>query len=160
MELVLTRDGNVASTRVGNLWLMATGSRPIQDETWRQYLEHSAASVVARGPFHGVLTWAPKHGPSTSQRRMLTGEFAEAIRLDAQRRVAVVSESAFARGTMTAINWLAKKNLAAFAPREIDLAFDWLEEDIEFDRVEAQDGLQQIIRAVDVPERKSGSSRG
>ena len=153
----ITRDGNVASVRVGNLWLVASGWRPIADDAWREYLEASAASVRADGPFDGVLFWAPLHGPSARQRKMLTHEFAEAVRLDAQRRVALISESALVRGTITAINWFARKNFVAFSPNDVRRAFEWLAADIAFDETQAQRSLDEIVMAVRGSERKKGA---
>jgi hypothetical protein len=144
----VTVDGNMASARVDKLWLAASGGHPITDETWREYLGHSAASVRSQGPFHGVLFWAPKYGPSGPQRKMLTDDFAEAVRLDLQRCVVVISTSALARGTMTAINWFTRSRLAAFAPEEASRALDWLAKDIEFDRTQGQRALDEIVRAV------------
>jgi hypothetical protein len=147
----ITRDGNMASVRTGKLWLAATGRRPIDDDTWRQYLGQAAASVKSEGPFYGVLFWTPKHGPSASQRRMLTHEFAEAIALDAQRRVALISNSALVRGTITAIAWFTRDDVVTFSPNEAKRALDWLAEDITFDRAQAQHALAEIIGAVQGP---------
>jgi hypothetical protein len=154
----VTDDRNMACSRVGNLWVVAAGSRRIEDATWRQYLGYSAATVTSSGPFHGILFWSLKQGPSTRQRKMLTAEFAQAVRLDDQRRVALISESALVRGTITAINWLARKKMAAFAEREIARALDWLAEDVAFDRAQAQSALDQAIGAVQGLLRKNGTS--
>src|SRR5882762_647183 len=129
----IVSDGNIASARVGSLWIAGTGDRPIEDAIWREYLEHAAASVRDVGPFTGVLLWAPTFGPSTHQRRMLTDEYGKAVRVDAQRRVALISESAFVRGTITAINWLLRKNVLAFAPPNVGKALQWLAEEVAFD---------------------------
>ena len=157
-DMNITLDGNMASARVGSLWLAATGNRPIEDATWREYLEQAAASVRQVGPFTGILLWAPTFGPSTHQRRMLTDEFGEAVRVDAQRRVALISESAFVRGTMTAINWLLQKNILAFAPPNIERALEWLAEEIAFDPVEARATLDGIVAAVRTVLRKQATS--
>ena len=151
----ITRDGNIASARTGKLWLAATGLHAIDDDPWREYLGQAAASVKSEGPFHGVLFWTPKHGPSTSQRRMLTHEFAKAIALDAQRRVALISDSALVRGTITAIAWFTRSDVATFAPNEAKRALDWLAEDVAFDRTQAQHALDEIIGAVQVPLRQT-----
>jgi hypothetical protein len=154
----VTRNGNMASARVGKLWLAATGLHAIDDDTWRQYLGQAAASVKSEGPFHGVLLWTPKHGPSASQRWMLTHEFAQAIALDAQRRVALISSSALVRGTITAIAWFTRNDVVTFAPNEAERALDWLAEDIMFDRMQARYALEEIIGAVQVPLRKTQAS--
>src|SRR5690349_7764752 len=120
----VTSDGNMVSERAGSLWLAGAGGRPITDATWREYLDHAARSVARDGPFHGILLWTPTRGPSASQRRMLTEEYAQAVRLDAQGRVALVSSSSLVRGTITAINWFTRKSLVAFAPKDSRHAFD------------------------------------
>ncbi len=154
----ITRDGNMASVRVGSLWLAAAGERPIDDRTWREYLDHAAASVQSLGPFTGVLLWAPSYGPSTYQRRMLTDEYGKAVRLDAQRRVALISDSAFVRGTMVAINWFTRQNVLAFAPARVEVAFEWLAEEVVFDVVQSRAALRDIVGAVRSEVRKSASS--
>jgi hypothetical protein len=159
LELAVLGDRNVACVRVGSLWIIATGSDPIADEAWRSYLQHMAASVAKHGPLHGILTWAPKHGPSTTQRKMLTGEFADAVQLSARRRMAVVSDSTVVRGTLIAINWVAGKKLLSFALQEVDLAFDWLAEDAEFDRAVAERALPQAAAALEPPHEKAGARR-
>src|SRR5258708_3520252 len=146
--MVVTSDGNMASARVGKLWLASSGRRPITDATWREYLGHAADSVTRLGPYHGVLFWAPKSGPSASQRRMLTDDYAQAVRLDAQRRIVLISDSAIVRGTITAIDWFTRKNFLAFAPKNVQQAIGWLAEDIEFDRKEAELALGKILEAV------------
>jgi len=154
----ITRDGNLASERIGKLWLAASGRRAIADETWREYLDHAANSVTRDGPYHGVLFYAPKHGPSASHRKMLTHEYARAVRLDLQRRVALISDSAIVRGAITAINWFTRTNLVAFPPREARHALDWLAEDIAFDRSQAEHALDHIISVVQGETRKSGTA--
>jgi hypothetical protein len=156
----VTDDRNMACARVGNLWVVAAGSLPIEDDAWRQHLRYSAGTVAARGPFHGILFWSLKKGPSTRQRKMLTDEFAQAVRLDLQRRLALISDSALVRGTITAINWLARKKTAAFAPGEVARALDWLAEDVAFDRARAESALEQTIGAVQGLARKNGTSHG
>jgi hypothetical protein len=146
--MVVTSDGNMASARIGKLWVACSGRRPITDATWREYLRHAAESVKNHGPYHGVLFWAPKSGPSAAQRRMLTDEYAKAVRLDAQRRIVLISDSAIVRGTITAIDWFTRKNFLAFAPKNVHQAIAWLAEDIQFDRKEAELALEKVICAV------------
>jgi hypothetical protein len=88
---------------------------------------------------------------------MLTDDFAEAVRLDLQRCVVIISASALARGTMTAINWFTRSRLAAFAPAEASRGLDWLAKDIEFDRTEGQRALDEIVQAV---QGRDGSGTG
>jgi len=154
----VTRDGNVASERVGYLRLVVAGTRAIGDETWREHLGHSAADTTSHQPAHGVLFWSPTQGPSARQRKMLTEEFADGIRLDAQRRVAVLTDSAIVRGTVTAIHWFMRQKFIAFTPREVERALDWLAEEVVFDRAEARRALAQIIEAVRDPALRNGTS--
>jgi hypothetical protein len=146
--MLVTSDNTMASSRVGQLLLAAAGERSITDLGWREYLEFSASSVKNDGPFSGVLFWAPTQGPTGSQRKMLTEEYAEAVRIDAQRCVALISDSTMVRGALTAINWFAKKNMRAFARTDIQQALDWMADEIEFDRQEAEQALGLIIVAV------------
>jgi hypothetical protein len=154
----VTRDGNVASERVGYLRLVVAGTRAITDETWREHLGHSAADAVSHQPAHGVLFWSPTQGPSARQRKMLTEEFANAIGTSAERRVAVLTDSAMVRGTVTAIHWFTRKKFIAFSPKEVDRALDWLAEDVAFDRAKARRALEQAIDVVRKPALKNGTS--
>jgi len=154
----ISRDGNVACARVGRLWIGASGPRAIADNAWREYLQRFAAAVKADGPVHGVLFWALTQGPSPRQRMMLTHEFADVIRIDAHRRIAVVSDSALVRGTITAINWFVRKNLMAFPPREVPRALEWLSAEVTFDLREARSTLEEIVVAVEGRERKGATS--
>ena len=149
----VTKDGNMAVARCGELWLAATGDERIADETWREYLELAKASVASHGPFTGLYLLFPRNAPSTSQRNMLTNEYGRAVRIDQQRRVAVISDSAITRGAMTAISWLTSGKIAlrAFSPSAGDRrrALDWLGEEIAFDRVIAdslEQGLSTAVR--------------
>jgi hypothetical protein len=91
---------------------------------------------------------------------MLTHEFADAIGLAAQRRVAVLTDSAMVRGTVTAINWFARQKLVALSPKEVERALDWLAEDVAFDPAEARRALDQAIEAVRDPALRTGTSGG
>jgi hypothetical protein len=150
----------VATERIGYLRLVVAGKRAIADETWREHLGHSAADATRYQPAHGVLFWSPTQGPSARQRKMLTYEFADAIGLAAQRRVAVLTDSAMVRGTVTAINWFARQKLIALSPEEVERALDWLAEDVAFDRAEARRALDQTIEAVRDPALRNGTSGG
>jgi hypothetical protein len=155
--MYVTRDGNLASARVDKLWLAASGARAISDESWRDYLGHASTSVKSDGPYFGVLFWAPQNGPSAAQRKLLTEEFAQAIRIDLQRRVALISDSPLVRGAITAITWFTRSNVGAFAPKDAKKALDWLGEDIPFDRIAAQRALDEIIAKVHGGVRKNGT---
>lgn len=143
--MLRTHGDTVISARVGELWLFVMPDQPIDDATWRAHLEVCADEVERNGPYPGVLGWAPKAGPSAGQRRIMTVEYGSRIRINRQRRFALVTESAFVRGIMTALRWVAAgTEMNAFAPDDVSRAFDWLAEDVRFDRNRAEDALHTL----------------
>lgn len=139
----------VSARRVGDLWISVHPDHVIDDATWREHLEASVEEVSRNGPYPGILVWAPKHGPSASQRRMMTEEYAKRLCLDQQRCCAVITESQLVRGIMTALSWFGSDTaMKAFAPADIAKAFDWLALHISFDRMDAEDALRSLrVRA-------------
>ena len=78
-------------------------NKPITDASWEEYLTIAGESIKDEGPFHGLLLWWPQAAPTAAQRNMLVEKYADTVRLDQQRRAAVVAESLIIRGAMTAI---------------------------------------------------------
>lgn len=141
-EWTFTTDRTIAAARTGQLWLSATGTRGITDAMWREYLALATTSVATHGPFVGLFLYYPTSAPSSAQRRMLAEEYGTRVGLSAQKRVAVISDSAISRGAMTAISWLTSGSVAlrAFPPSndEMSQALDWLGEVCDFDRQRAE----------------------
>lgn len=156
--MVRTRRGSVGSARVGELWIFVMPDRPVDDALWREHLENCAAEVRRNGPYAGVLGWAAKNGPSAAQRRIMTVEYADRLRLDKQRRFALITESALVRGIMTALGWVSPgTKMNAFAPSDVDRAFDWIAEDgIVFDRKQAEEALRSLRLEVAQPRSAAG----
>ncbi len=155
-KMTVIRDGSLACARVGELWILASGSRPIRDEGWTEYLEAAAQSVESDGPFTGLLIWTPIYGPSAPQRRQLTDDYGKRVRLDLQRRIVVISESTIARGAMTAISWFTSgAKFECYAAKDRDRAITWLALDIPFDRKEAESRLNGMISAVNVEQPRA-----
>lgn len=150
--MLRTDGGEVSAARVGDLWIYVGPDRPLDDATWREYLDLCAQEVKRNGPYPGILVWAPRHGPTAHQRRIMTEQYGAALRLDRQRRFALITESALVRGIMTALSWVASgTKMNAFAPSDVDAAFAWLAEEIRFDEGEAKDALQSLRAAVERP---------
>jgi hypothetical protein len=99
--------------------------------------------------------WSTRSVESKNETATGTYEFAQAIRIDTQRRVALISDSALVRGTITAIEWFTRANTAAFAARDARRALDYLAADIAFDRMRAERVLDEITGAVQVRILKS-----
>lgn len=147
----------MVSAWVGELWIFVMPDTPITDAMWREHLESCAEEVKRNGSYPGVLGWAPKSGPSAGQRRIMTVEYADRIRIDKQRRFALVTESALVRGIMTALSWVAAgTKMNAFAPDDVGRAFDWLAEDVTFDRRQAVDALHALRLQVAKPRVATG----
>lgn len=145
----MTKDGNIALERVNELLVAASGNRPITDAAWQEYLDLASDSVRTDGPFKGLMLWWPVNAPSSGQRNMLVEKYAEKIRLDMQKRAAVVADSLLIRGAMTAIGWFSKGGTVVkpFSPTDPRIAFDWLAEEVKFDRQEAEATRLRVIAA-------------
>jgi hypothetical protein len=143
--IVRTQGVDIAVARVGELWIHVSPGHPVDDATWREYLDVSTNEVKTNGPYAGMLVWAATHGPTTRQRRIMTEEYGEALHLHQQRRLAIITGSPIVRGIMTAMSWAAKRTkMRAFAPSHAEGALEWLAEDIAFDRDEAHRVLTQL----------------
>lgn len=156
--MLRTREGEVVAARVGDLWISVQPDRPIDDAAWRAHLDFSVEEVARNGPYPGLLVWAPKHGPSAHQRRIMTDEYRKPLRLDQQRACAVITESAIVRGILTAFSWLGSGTaMNAFAPPDAAKAFDWLALHVSFDRKQAEDALH-TLRFSNVRPQRAGSA--
>jgi len=136
-----TTDRSIAFVRVDELLVVATGTRPITDVSWQEYLDLAATEVQSNGAFTGLLLWWPVNAPSSAQRSMLVEKYAEKLALNQQRRAAVVAESMLIRGAMTAIAWFSKAGTVVkpFSPKDPKVVIDWLAEDLKFDRPAAEE---------------------
>jgi hypothetical protein len=70
----------------------------------------------------GILVVAGQMAPNATQRQKLTDD---ALMLS--ERVAVLTDSAAARGSITAMHWLGKAAIRGFAPADVRAALDYLE---------------------------------
>jgi hypothetical protein len=100
----------------GDVMLVVQGDVPVVDGDWDEYL----AALDASPSLKAFLISADNHGPNASQRAKL----ATLHRIDPLPK-AVVTTSMGARGIVTALSWLGS-NIRAFAPNQIDRAFDYL----------------------------------
>lgn len=149
--------GVIGCVRVDELLIVATGDRPIDDDSWDANCRFAATLVRRHGPHRGVLSWAPEYGPSTIQRRHLMQQYAEALAIAEQRRFALLTGSILMRGIVTAIGWLGEGKLKTriFSADEVletragrQSALDWLAEEVRFDRHTAAEALQELCAAL------------
>ncbi|NVB43016.1 hypothetical protein G6O69_34660 [Pseudenhygromyxa sp. WMMC2535] len=105
------------------------GEQPPSDEEWSEYI----ATLEGLGSGgHRTLVLSVGGGPTALQREQLSAL------MDGQDdvKVAVLTNSVFARGIVTALRWFRREANAAFEPGKIDAALDYLELDQrERDRV-------------------------
>ena len=107
------------------------GDKSPSDFEWQDYM--SKLTQLGSGG-HRTLVLTRGGGPSVLQREQL------AELMDRQRdvKVAVLTDSVFARGIVTALRWFRRDANAAFDPRELEAALDYLElDERERERVRA-----------------------
>jgi hypothetical protein len=150
-NIVITQGAVLAGCRIGPLWIGATGSRPIDDASWAEYLGLLERDVRRSGPVAVALQWAPTHVPNAGQRKLLSDR-GDALRLDDQHRVALISDDAFARRVITVLSWLRQSiELRAYARHDAGVALEWLGQVATFDRSEADRKLLELVKVVSAP---------
>ena len=91
---------------------------PPSEAEWDAYL-HDITLALQRGRVSGIVVFTRGGGPTSTQRI----RYARVLeRLNVVVPCAVVTDSAVARGIVTAIAWLTGKHIAAFPSAEIRYA--------------------------------------
>jgi hypothetical protein len=148
-QLWHTKDKELCLGRVGSLALVVTGD-PWTDGAWREYCDIYAHMVALHGPARAVFNLSPRYGPTSVQRRLLIADCYHSHGLAYIRRVVVLSESAFVRAALTALQWFARNYQQARAepPAKAAEAIAWVHERAEFEVPEAVAALGVMMDLV------------
>jgi hypothetical protein len=144
--LEVTRDRQIALLQTPTL--AVTAMNRFDDTSWRQYCEIVAARQT-RGRVAVSLAYV-RYGGSRENRRVFQ-EYVDAGKIALPKRSAIITSSATVRATInTFAVFLRAHRLRAFREKELDLAFNWLEEDQAFDFDEARRACAIATAAVDM----------
>lgn len=104
---------------VDRIFILVHTQQEPSDREWRAYC---ASLEQFHEDVRGVLVYTDGGGPSGKQRQQMR------IALHGQPggRGAILTNSAWARGIITALNWFLSNRLAAFEPHDIDGALHYL----------------------------------
>jgi hypothetical protein len=111
----------------------------IKDDEWIAMLEWGQVHAIG---VTGTLTMNIDLNVSSKQRRLAMDSPTNAN----LKRIALLTDSALARGSLTAYGWLvgAKLKYRAFRPSEGEAALAWLAEHVRFDRARARAALADV----------------
>lgn len=142
-----TTDGAIVQAGVGDLIIFVSGSKPITDANWTEYIQ-MCRDISQPRPFKGVLNYSPVVSPTAKQRSVFMTELNSYLNL--MSHTALISDSALVRGALTAMSWVnrdAKMTFKPFSPREVDDALSWLGRAITFHPQDAKNLLLELITA-------------
>jgi len=149
-ELYLSPNKQLASKRVGNIWVQATGGSTtgIADSEWLDYLQYMKRSAKNEGAGQLMIQYSPDIAPSGRQRAQVQA-IQDEIYPDF-RALAILTDSSIVRGVITAMAWVSKNKLQTRAtkPKEYAQALEWLQTIIGFDHKEALSALGETTKAV------------
>ena len=138
-------NGHLHWYRVGSVSLNVCNAARIDDNDWRAYLEGvlelgKGEPVASVTHFMGVL-------PNSVQRK-ITADFVRLHRLP-RISIAFLTDSAVARGTITAFGWiLPSARTRAFKPSELAAGLDWLATITPLDRREIERCMHEAWSAL------------
>jgi hypothetical protein len=141
-----TKGGEIFQVGCEELVIIVTGSKPYDDACWAEYVGICRRSAEPR-PFKVVLNYSPVLGPSASQRAKFTHELRDLIAHF--QRTALVTDSSFVRGALTAASWLSREGnmqLKPYAPNRVDEALAWLQQAGKFDVAAAKAAFLDLVR--------------
>ena len=119
-------DGIIHYGREGTLLFVVTAAPSWSDASWREMLDGSLAMETRMGSAALlVFSYCPEGLPTAVQRRMSVETTHKSRLAD---RVALLTDSAFVRGALTAIQWVLRKetNTKAYRPADVEAAIRWL----------------------------------
>lgn len=148
-QVLASKDKKIAFRWLDELCVIATGPGACPDETWAEYIElhvQSAPVYIGESKNCCTLNYSPTTAPTTPQRRMITAA-GERMRFDSLKHTAILSDSTFVRGSVTALSWLIpsmKIDMKSFKPEQFQKALDWLGGHHRFPMGEAVDTLREL----------------
>jgi hypothetical protein len=149
MPILATKNNEFVINHDGDLMITVSPVEPWSDAIWREYLELIATYHERFGVQPGVLNFSPTQSPSATQRNILGTEFKDKTHVAELRRVVVLTDSALARGVLTALTWLLpnsrKMHQMAFKSTELDEALEWLAKDLTFDVARARALYREML---------------
>jgi hypothetical protein len=126
------------------LTVTVSTAKRITDEDWTAYLEGTLAITKGFGLAANVSLLCCVHAYPNARQRQMASDFMIRHYTRQMERVAVVTESMFVRGAMTAFSWIMPRvRVRAFDTNETREAFSWLREVGSFDEALAIEAWQE-----------------
>ncbi len=106
---------------VDDIMISASGDGPMADAPWDDYLRAADAFLVSRPDSRNIVVTGDSK-VSAAQRQRLS-DMIKRRGAEGQPTV-VITGSVVARGVITALNWLLKRDVKTFSPARLDDALD------------------------------------
>jgi len=135
-------------TRLGRLGIIVWNGEPPNDRVFEDHCVVVSDSVREHGAFSVFLNVAGSFAPSAAQRRIVA-EYSEAMQLKAIGRIAIITDSALARGALLVLTWLTRARtieIVGFRASEKHSALGWLAEH-DADAVDVTAAIDACSRA-------------
>jgi hypothetical protein len=130
--------GEMYFRQMRELTVTVSTAKTITDEAWTAYLEGTLAIAKGFGLAANVSLLCCVHAYPNARQRQMASDFMIRHYIRNMDRVAVVTESLFVRGAMTAFGWIMPRvRVRAFDTNETRDAFRWLREGGTFDEAVA-----------------------
>src|SRR5262245_48700981 len=141
----VTRAGNIRNVQFGTLGCTVLGPHQWDDAEWDEFLSSADPETV---PAVGTLTIYVASLTVNAYQRKKSAARAEQTTI---KHMAVLTDSAIARGVTTAFGWITQKFVIKCYPlNELDRALRWLaEQGAVFDAAEVKDAMNAILRELE-----------
>lgn len=144
-RMFATQNKQIVIAGVGDLVLTCVGPGQVSDDLWTEHLSQ-VAEFLSERTFTSALNYTPHFAPNTTQRHIMQKRKTELAASDNVKKIALLSDSAFVRGGVTALQWIMKFDSAVkpFKPDMYREALAWLREFTRFDVDDAASFLREI----------------
>jgi hypothetical protein len=146
LSIRLTKNAHIAYARAEQLQLVVLAPLPhISNDDLREFIAYATNNYHAFGSVRAFFTYSKTARLNPLQRKLLT-DTTESLGLEL-RANAIVTDSLFVRGMLTAMGWMLSKGIKieGFAPNKVPEALSWLETFCYFPRSEAEQAITQMI---------------
>lgn len=148
-RVLVTTDRNQSVVRCGDVYLAATGLRPMSDESVEEFIAYTTEVDARLGAAKAGLQYSPEQSPNAHQRKRFATAQEVAV---PYLRMALLTDSAIVRGSVTAIAWLIRSqtDLRAFKTTQWPKALLWQRDAVHLPE-DAEDLLATVVTNVGLP---------
>lgn len=145
-EIFATRNRQHCTRRVGDVSLLVNWEHEFSDEEWRELVGIAEDMAGIYGKYSRTVVFAPSHGPNAAQRAYVK-DHEHNVMDEKCARMALITDSAFVRGGVTALSWLmrTKAPMRAFAVKNMGEALAWSCSGSRVDLAVVSDAMAELI---------------